>query len=471
MCKSSLHIPFSRDEARRIFYLAVPVFFTQLSQMLIGVVDTIMTGHYRTADMAAVAVATSLWLPVSLFGIGVLLALTPLIAQRLGAGDRKSAPHLLRQGVMLSLTLSVPLIAVLLLIAHNIHWFGLEPDLARVAAGYLCAVSCGLPGFLLFIGVRSLLDGDAHTRPSMIIALCGLCLNIPLNYMLIYGRFGLPELGGVGCGVATAIVYWFMSIALIWYTRKAASYKDLQPFYSPLWRGLPEIPRLDVSLMARILRIGVPSALALLFEVSCFALCPLLLATLGTIEVAGFQVAMNFGGLVFMIPLSLGITSTIRVGRCLGEGNPVAARTASWTALSIGLAIACVTCAASLILRYEIAYLYTDDPLVLALAEYLLLYAAAIQLLDAIQSVCLGSLRGYNDTLFISVVNFGGYWCLGLPLGFVLARTDLLVPAMGAAGFWTAIVLSLALLSLVYLWRLRRLHRLGSLAVRRLIER
>jgi len=464
-------LPFSRNEARRIFRLAVPVFFAQLSQMLMGVVDTIMTGHYRTADMAAVAVAASLWVPVSLFGIGVMLALTPLIAQRLGAGDRKSVPHLLRQGLVLALALSVPLIAILLFLAHNIRWFDLEPDLAKIAAGFLRAVSCGLPGFLLFIAARSLPDGDASTRPGMLIAFCGLLLNIPCNYLLIYGRYGLPELGGVGSGVATAISHWFMGAALIWHTCHSASYKDLQPLYAPLWRGVPGMPRLDFRLMARILRIGIPGALGLLFEVSCFAICPLLLAPLGMTVVAGHQVAMNFTSLLFMIPLSLGITSTIRVGRCLGEGDPVAGQRASWTTLGAGFVLACATCAGIILLRHEIAGLYTNDPPARALAEHLLLYTAAFQLMDAVQIICLGSLRGYNDTLFISVASFGGYWCLGLPLGFVLARTDLLVPRMGAAGFWMAFVICLTLLALVFLWRLRRLHRLGPQAVRSLIER
>ena len=470
MRKAFHRIFISRSEARRIVHLAVPVLFAQLSQMLMGVVDTVMTGHYRTTDMAAVAVATSIWVPVSLFGIGVMLALTPLIAQRLGAGDRKSVPHLLRQGIVLALALSVPLIASLLFLAHNIRWFGLETDLARIAAGFLRAISCGLPGFLLFIAVRSLLDGDARMRPSMFISFCGLLLNIPCNYLLIYGRCGLPELGGVGSGIATAIAHWFMAIALIWYTRKAASYKDLQPLYAPLWRLLPGVPRLDFRLMARILRIGVPGALALLFEVTCFAICPLLLAPLGTTVVAGHQVAMNFTGLLFMIPLALCITATIRVGRCLGEGHPVAAQTASWTALSLGFVMACHTCAGIILLRHEITSLYTNDALARKLAADLLLYAAAFQLVDAVQIICVGSLRGYNDTLFISVAGFGGYWCLGLPLGFVLARTDLLVPNMAAAGFWAAFVICLTLLALVLLWRLRRLHRLGPQAVRRLIE-
>jgi MATE family multidrug resistance protein len=439
--------------------------------MLMGVVDTIMTGHYRTTDMAAVAVAASSWVPASLFGIGVMLALTPLIAQRFGAGDRKSVPHLLRQGVVLALALSVPLVAILLFLAHNIHWFDLEPDLARICAGFLRAVSCGLPGFLLFVAVRSLPDGGASTRPAMLIAFCGLLLNIPCNYLLIYGRYGMPELGGVGSGVSTAIAHWFMGIALTLYTCKSASYKDLQPLYAPLWRGVPGTPRLDFNLMARILRIGTPSALALLFEVSCFTICPLLLAPLGKTTVAGHQVAMNFTSLLFMIPLSLCITSTIRVGRCLGAGRPLAGQTASWTALGAGFVLACVTCAFVVLLRNEIAGAYTNDPAARDLAARLLLYTAAFQLMDAVQIICLGSLRGYNDTLFIFAASFGGYWCLGLPLGYVLARTDLLVPHMGAAGFWVAFVICLSLLALVFLWRLRRLHRLEPQAVRRLIER
>lgn len=474
----------SRGEAGRMARLALPVFFGQMSQMLMGVVDTVMTGRYHTTDMAAVALAASLWLPVSLCGVGVVLALTPLTAQRMGAGKRADVPHLLRQGILLALLLSVPLAALLFFIAGNVHWFGIEGRAAEVCAGWLRAVTCGLPGLLLYIAVRGLTDGDSRTRPSMIIAFGGLLLNVPCNYILIYGCFGLPELGGTGSGIATALISWCMSAALICYTRKATSYRDLQPLYAPLWRAAEQTgaekaparfclrpPRPDFALMLRILRIGLPGALAMLFEVSCFAVTALLLAPLGMTVVAGHQVAMNFSGVLFMLPLSLGMTCTIRVGHLLGESRPAAAQIAIWTALAAGLCLTCAAGAGTALFRHEIAAFYSADPEVRALAAHLLLYAAAFQTVDGIQAISVGALRGYNDTRFISFATFTGYWCLGLPAGFVLARTDLLTPAMGAAGFWAGFVLSLIIMACVLQLRLRTLRRLGPRAAHAFISR
>ena len=462
---------FSRQEARRIIRIGVPVFMAQMSTMLMGLVDTVMTGHYRTMDMAAVALAMSIWMPISLCGVGVMLALAPLVAQRLGANERHKAPHLLRQGMLLALAICVPLMALLFFIAANIHWFGMEDELAVICANFLRVISFGLPGFLLFITVRGLLDADARPRPAMIIAGSALLLNIPCNYLLINGYCGLPELGGVGSAVANVLVFWYMSLALIHYTRKAASYSDMQPLYSPLWRVVPGQSRVDRAVMARIFRIGLPGALALLFEIGAFSLASLFLAPLGALVVAGHQIALNYSGILFMLPLSLCITCTIRVGRCLGEGRPLAAKSVVWTALCLGLGLAVVSMSLSMIFRHQIVSLYSGDMAVLELGAGLLLYVAAFQLVDAIQIINIGALRGYNDTRFISLASFLGYWCTGLPVGFVLARTDLLVPRMGAAGFWVGFVLSLSLLAVILLLRLRKLHRLGPDEVRALIER
>jgi MATE family multidrug resistance protein len=454
-------------EAKKIGRIAVPVFFGQMSQMLMGVADTIMTGRYSTEDMAAVALATSLSMPVSLCGIGLMLVIAPFVAQRTGAGERGAVPHLLRQGILLALAISAPLAALLLHLADSVSFFGMEGALGGICAGYLRAVTCGLPGMLLYIAVRGLPDGDARVRPSMLIAFGGLILNIPCNYILIYGMFGLPAMGGVGCGAATALVNWFMAAALIFYTCKAASYRDLRPLYAPLFR----FPAPDFALMARILRIGLPGALAMLCEMGCFAAAALLLAPLGATVVAGHQAAMNFCGVLFMLPLSLGITCTIRVGRRLGEARPAAAGETIRTAVRVGLCLAFFASAGTVFFRHEIAALYSGDPHVRVLAAHLLLYAALFQPADFVQVISAGALRGYNDTRFILTASFAGYWCLGLPAGFVLARTNLLLPAMGAAGFWAGFMISAAALALALQWRLRRLRRLGPQETRDFLEK
>ena len=325
---------FSLNEARRFLALGLPVLVTQIAQMGMNFVDTAMTGQASTADMAAVAVSGSIWVPVSLLGMGCLLSLPAMMAHLVGGGEQQRTPHLLRQGLWLSSLLSLVLMGVFAFLSLHLELFGLDAELAPLAAGYLRAMLFGLPGMMLFVNVRGFLEGYARTRPAMLVGLLGLALNVPCNYVLIYGKLGLPQLGAVGCGVATALCYWFMAACMIYYVRRDAQYRDLHPLFLPLLLprtaracgceararddasplAAPYTPepvpcRFDFPLIWRILRIGLPGALAVFFEVSLFALSALLLAPLGKVIVAGHQIAMNFAGLVFMLPLCLLYTS------------------------------------------------------------------------------------------------------------------------------------------------------------------
>ncbi|WP_299395968.1 MATE family efflux transporter [uncultured Desulfovibrio sp.] len=459
---------FSAAEARRFLSLGLPVFVAQLSQTGMTFVDTAMTGQYATADMAAVAVAGSIWAPLSLLGVGCLLALSPMSAHLVGGGQRAESAHLLRQGIWLTCCLAAVLMALLYVISYHIHVFGLEPHLADLAGGYLRAMIWGLPGFMLFVNVRSFLEGFSRTRPAMVIGLLGLALNIPCNYGFIYGVWGLPRLGAVGCGVATSLCYWFMALSMVFHARRDRLTRDLGPLFLPLLlpgtAGLPQhrASRFDPALILRIFRIGFPGALAIFFEVSLFALTALLLAPLGEIVVAGHQIALNYSALIFMVPMSLNITATIRVGHLLGGARVWRARTAARTALVLGAATAVATAAGTVAGRHGIVAIYNNDPAVAALAVRLLLLASVYQVVDALQTISIGILRAYNDTRIISLICFSAYGIIGLPLGFVLSRTDWLVPAMGAQGFWIAYIAALSFGAVCYLCRVRHLHRLSE---------
>lgn len=442
----------ARREAGTLIRLGIPIYIAQMSNMGMVVVDTLMTGRYNTADMAAVAVASSLWAPVSLFGMGVLLTLTPFTARLVGAGKADNTPHMLRQGLVCSALLSVPLMVFFYIISNYLHLFGLEPDLATLAGDYLRVMLWGLPGFFIFINMRCFLEGFSQTRPAMIVAFLGLALNIPCNYVLIYGLWGLPALGAVGCAIATVLCHWFMALCMTFYIRIIIARRGLAPFLSMCERSV------DWPLIARIFRVGLPNALALLFEVAFFALTALLLAPLGTVAVAGHHIALNVAALLFMLPLSIGGTATIRVGHCLGAGDHAQARCVAWTALGVGLAFACINGLGTALFRETIAGLYTSDPHVIALAAHLLLYAAAFQIVDGIQVVGIGILRGYNDTKIIFIVCFVAYCIMGLPLGFLLSRTDWLAPAWGPSGFWLAYVVSLGMGAVCYTARIVYLH-------------
>ena len=442
---------FSVREARTLIALGIPVYIAQMANTGMGVVDTVMTGQASATDMAAVAVAGAMWWPVAIFGLGVLIALSPLAAQAVGAGQKGEVPHLIRQGIWCAGLLCLPLMAALYAVSHCYGRFGLEPALAALAGGYTRAILWGLPGLLLFVCARSFLEGFSRTRPSMVVSILGLMLNIPCNYVLIYGKWGFPALGAVGCGVATALCFWFMALCTTAYARREAKAQGLGPVFSPLWRrGVAQ--RVDTACMARIVRLGLPSALALLCEVSLFTLSALILAPLGTVTVAGHQVAISVSSILFVLPMSLGITTTIRVGHCAGAGQWAQARRVGWTALTLSLGGGVLAALGLVWLRWPVVGVYGSDPAVLGLAAHLLLYLAATQAGDAVQAMGVGILRGYNDTRCISWICFIAYCVIGLPLGAVLSRTDWL-GQWGAPGFWLAFVVGVAFGAVCYMAR------------------
>ena len=442
-------------EARQLLALAIPVILAQVAQTAMGFVDTVMAGGYSATDMAAVAIGTSIWLPAILFGHGLLLALTPVIAQLNGSGRRDRIAQQVRQGFWLAGFVSVFIMIVLWNAGHIIHaMHNIDPELADKAVRYLRALLCGAPGYLFFQVARNQCEGLAKTKPGMVFGFIGLLVNIPVNYIFIYGHFGMPELGGVGCGVATAAVYWVMFICMLSYIKRTRSMRDI--------RQDQHVAGPDFSVLKRLVQLGLPIALALFFEVTLFAVVALLVSPLGIVDVAGHQIALNFSSLMFVLPMSLAAAVTIRVGFRLGQGSTLEAQTAARTGLGVGVCMAVLTAIFTVSLREHIALLYNDNPEVVHLAAQLMLLAAIYQISDSIQVVGSGILRGYKDTRSIFFITFTAYWVLGLPSGYVLALTDLVVDRMGPAGFWMGFIIGLTSAAILMMLRMRFLQRQPS---------
>ncbi|WP_205954509.1 MATE family efflux transporter [Pantoea stewartii] len=442
-------------EARQLLALAIPVILAQVAQTAMGFVDTIMAGAVSATDMAAVAVGSSIWLPAILFGHGVLLALTPTIAQLNGSGRRERIAEQIRQGFWLAFFLSL----LIMLVLWNAGYFirsmhDIDPLLAEKAEGYLHALLFGAPGYLFFQVMRNQCEGLSKTKPGMVLGFLGLMLNIPLNYVFIYGHFGMPALGGVGCGVATASVYWAMFICMRFWVRRMRSMQDIRP--EQRWSSP------SAAILKRLAGLGLPVALALFFEVTLFAVVALLVSPLGIVNVAGHQIALNFSSLMFVLPLSLGVATTIRVGYRLGQGSTEQARVSAWTAQGVGVSMAVLTAIFTVTFRHHIAQLYNDNPDVVTLAAQLMMLAAIYQISDSIQVIGSGILRGYKDTRSIFFITFIAYWLLGLPSGYILALTDWVVPRMGPAGFWCGFIVGLTSAAVMMLWRVRRLQQLPA---------
>ncbi len=437
-------------EIPRLLRLCGPIMVAQVAQTTMSFVDTLMAGQVSATDLAAVAVATSFWLPLILLVQGVIMALTPIISQLNGARRHGEVAGAVHQGFWLTILVTIPAMLALYYSPQALHWMDVEPLLAEKTTGYLHGILWGMPGYALYQVLRNFSEGLSHTLPTMVIGFIGLAINVPANYILIHGKLGMPALGGVGCGYASALVFWAMLVAMVIYTRRSPllhSFNVFTRLSSPDW------PRIG-----RLFRLGFPIAMAIFCEVTLFTVVALLLAPFGSEVVAGHQIAINFSSMIFMIPLSLGMAMTIRVGHSLGENKAEQARMISIAGIVFGCLVAILTALMTVWGRHWIGALYTDNTAVLDLAAGLLLLASFYQISDSAQVIAAAALRGYKDTQTIFYITFVAYWLCGLPAGMVLGLTDWLVPAMGPHGFWIGFLIGLSVAALMLIWRLRVIY-------------
>lgn len=440
-----------KRETRHLLKLTIPVLLASVAQTSMGFIDTVMAGGVSASDMAAVSVASSIWLPSILFGIGLLVALIPIVAQLNGSGKKERIPFEVQHGFYLALLVSVPIMLLLYNASFLIDYMGIEQSLAVKTNGYMFAVMFAVPAFLMFQTLKSFSEGVSFTVPSMVIGFVGLAANIPLNWIFVYGKFGAPALGGVGCGVATAIVYWLMFFSMLIFVRCNARLKNFNLFQT--WH------KPDTQAISRLFKMGFPIAASMFFEISLFAVVALMIAPLGSVMVASHQVAMNFSSLVFMLPMSLGAAVSIRVGHQLGQEDLLGAKVSSYCGLACALLIAITTATLTVVFREQIIAIYTDNAEVIIIASQLLLLAAIYQCTDAIQIVAAGALRGYKDMRAIFVRTFIAYWVIGLPMGYTLGMTNWVTEPMGPHGFWIGTIFGLSSSAVMLGSRLRWLQR------------
>lgn len=437
---------------KNLMKLAYPILIAQLVQTLMGFADTVMAGRVSATDLAAVAIASSVWLPIILTIFGLIMALATIVSQYAGAKKFDLAVKATHQTAWIAIVLGVVFIALFFIIApiaqSNIS---LEPTFKNLIFDYLGYVIWGAPGYFLYLVLRNFSEGLSHTKPTMIISLIGLLANIPLNYIFIYGEFGMPALGGAGCGIATALVYWLMFMCTLIYTYSAKAFEHtplFAKFYAPNW-----------SEIKYILAIGVPISLSLLFEVSLFSIVAIILAPFGAEVVSSHQIALNFSSIVFMVPLSLGMAVTIKVGFAVGKQSFDEAKELCKYSVILGLVIAIFTAAFTLYFRSDISQIYTNDLKVIELASSLMFLAALFQFSDAIQVISAGALRGYKDTKAILYITFLSYWLVGLSVGLIIGLTDWIVPRMGAGGFWIGFISGLTIAAILLAWRLKVIQK------------
>ncbi|WP_420807988.1 MATE family efflux transporter [Aliidiomarina minuta] len=438
-------------EVRKLSLLTGPIVIAQLTQMLMSVVDTLMAGRVGAVDLAAVAVGGSIWTPAMLLVFGFSMALAPVISHSHGAGDYKNMANQLQQSFYTCAISAVLVVTLMLFAPALLNSMDVEEAFRIMTLDYLKYILWGMPGLVLYMVLRNFCEGLSHTMPSLVIGVIGLLINIPANYIFIYGAFGAPALGGAGAGIASAIVYWGMGLSLLFYVLTAKRYQVLAPLrklYLPDWDDI-----------WHFVRLGFPISMSLFFEVSLFAAVAILIAPLGSVMVASHQIALNVSSVVYMVPLSISMAVTLRVGFALGSERAADAMRSYKIALVMGVGFAVVNALGMWLAGRWLASFYTDNPAIIELAGTLLGLAAIFTVSDTFQAISIGALRGYKDTRAAMVVTFISYWPFGLSVGYVLGRTDYLVPAMGPAGFWIGFISGLSVAALLLTIRLFRVHQ------------
>lgn len=432
----------TRFELKQLFRLMIPILVTQFAQAGLGLIDTIMAGQFSPTDLAAIAVGVGLWLPVMLLFSGIMIATTPLVAEANGARTPEKIATIARQSLWVAFILGWIACLILQLAPLLLPLLGVPESLQPKAGLFLHAIGFGMPAVTMYAALRGYSEALGYPRPVTVISLLALVVLVPLNLIFMYGLGPLPELGSAGCGFATAILQWLMFITLALYISKSSAYQSTQIFTR--WEPI------DRYWMKRILMLGLPIGLAIFFEVSIFSTAAIVISPLGETLVAAHQIAMSVTSQLFMIPMSLAIALTIRIGTYYGEKNWAAMRRVQYLGLITATLLAFMTMSFMWLFRPEIISIYTSDVDVAQVAMYLLLFAIAYQLMDAWQISAAGCLRGMQDTQGPMWITMLAYWVIAFPVGVYFSRFG----SMGAAGVWVGLIVGLSVACVLLLIRL-----------------
>ena len=442
------------NETKKLLLLAGPLIVNNLSIAGMQFADAVMAGRIDAESLAAVAVGGSVWFFLFTIVLGIMLAISPIVARYFGAGRLDLIGRYTRQGIYLALVIGVPMILLVRAYAGPLlAALGIDDGFRDLTVEYVRTLVLGAPAIFIFLAFRFTTEGIGRTWPIMVTSLFAFACNVFFNWVFMFGNLGAPEMGAVGAAVASALTMWLLMLALVLIFVFDSTYKPLAIFdrFAP--------PRPEVLL--EVVRLGLPISVTITAEVGLFSATSVLMGTRGADVSAAHQIALNFASTMFMIPLALSSGITVRVGQFLGRGDTVDARYAGLLGIfNCGVFMA-FSATMMLIFRDLGVALYIDDPAVTSIALSLLLMAAVFQVADGVQIGAAAALRGYKDTTWAMIINTFSYWVLAFPLAYIAAVTLKLEPRFIWGGFVVGLSVAAVLLSIRFLIVSRRTVRDG----------
>jgi len=421
--------------------IAIPVVISQLGHIMVGVVDTAMVGQIGPEEQAAIALSNSLYYLVLVFGLGISMGLTPLVAAADSSGNKEECGALLKNGIIINTAIGIILFLLLFFISPTLHFFDQKESVVNKAIPFLNVMLLGMIPLMFFSAFKQFAEGLSNTTAAMIITLGANVINILLNYLLIFGHWGFPEMGMIGSAWASFIARFLMAISILIYLYYTKSFKEY-------WNHYKE-SSISKTLINKILKIGIPSGLQWVFEVAAFAFAVVMIGWISPKHQAAHQIALSMAAISYMMASGLSAATAVRVGNQKGLNNREGMRAAGFSAFIMVLLF--MTCCAIIFIVFKnsLPSLFSNEADVINIASGLLIIAAAFQLSDGIQVVALGVLRGVNDLKIPTAITLIAYWIIGLPMSYVFGFTL----NLGLAGIWYGLLLGLTVAAVLLFWR------------------
>ncbi len=441
------------DHFGKTFHLAYPVMLSQLGHIMVGIVDSIMVGQLGPTELAASSFANNFMAVFMMFGIGVTYGITPMVAQADGKKDHSKLTRLLRHGIILSVLVGL-FLALLMFALSALFPFMKQPEeVIRLGKPYFFIIASSLFPLIIFQGFRQFAEGMSVTKPTMFITILANGLNVLLNYLLIYGKLGFPELGLNGAGWATLASRIVMAFGMMWFVRNYSRFKAYRSGFS--------LRHFKADFFKPMLKIGIPTGGQFVFEVGAFAMAAIMMGWLGTIPLAAHQIAISLVSLSYMMASGISAASTVRVGNQLGKEDYPNLKRAGNTSYIMVLIFMALCSAIYILFNGFFPTIYVDEKEVIGIASSLIIIAGLFQLSDGVQVVGLGCLRGMSDVKVPTIITLVAYWGLAIPTSYVFG----FVLDFGPQGIWYGLLTGLTVAAITLYIRFNKLSNKKILAV------